>query len=136
MSSAEVVRSLADEPRLARIDFRSVRAWILGEALSPEAGWAFEAATGLDLCHGFAPEGVAGLAACNPINGRRVDGSIGLPLPGVELRFPDGSRAPDDGMLGPLEIRGPNVAAEGWIRAASVVRLDPVGFLHLPSVRP
>ena len=86
---------------------------------------AFEAATGLELCQGFAPPGTAGLATCNPINGKRVAGSVGLPMPGVDLRLGQG-----------LELAGPNLACDGWLAAARRARVDEAGFLYIGSSRP
>jgi malonyl-CoA/methylmalonyl-CoA synthetase len=46
-----------------------------------------------------------GMALSNPLHGRRVPGSVGTTLPGVELRLED---------AGGIEVRGPAVFAEYW----------------------
>ena len=45
----------------------------------------------------------------NPHDGERRGGSVGLPLPGVELRLSHGQE-------GEIHLRGPNVFAGYWDR--------------------
>ena len=54
----------------------------------------------------------------NPYDGERRPGSVGLPLPGVEVKIvkPDGAIAAD-GETGELWLKGPNVFAGYWRRA-------------------
>ena len=127
LTTGWAVQSLVARPELARMDLRSVRAWITGDDVGVATAAAFEAATGLELCQGFAPPGTAGLATCNPINGKRVAGSVGLPMPGVDLRLGQGQG---------LELAGPNLAGDGWLPAARRARVDEAGFLYLGSSRP
>ena len=56
-----------------------------------------------------------GMALSNPLRGERVPGSVGTPLPGVEVQLvgDDGNSVPP-GMPGEIEVRGPNVFAEYW----------------------
>jgi malonyl-CoA/methylmalonyl-CoA synthetase len=56
-----------------------------------------------------------GMALSNPVRGTRVPGSVGAPLPGVEVQLVDSDGnlvAP--GTPGEIEVRGPNVFAEYW----------------------
>ncbi|HET8802151.1 MAG TPA: malonyl-CoA synthase [Marinobacter sp.] len=52
----------------------------------------------------------------NPYDGDRIAGTVGLPLPGVEVRITDAdTHAPvPDGDIGMLEVRGPNVFKGYW----------------------
>ena len=50
----------------------------------------------------------------NPYDGVRKPGSVGLPLPGVELRIADAVRTDEQSAVGMIEIRGPNVCAGYW----------------------
>lgn len=52
----------------------------------------------------------------NPYDGDRIPGSVGLPLPGVEIRIadPETNRPLPQGDVGVIEIRGPNVFAGYW----------------------
>ena len=85
----------------------------------------------------------------NPLDGERRAGSVGFPLPGVELRIQHsgGSPAADPevpgGTAGEIWVRGPNVfsgywrrpgagpGADGWFRTGDIGRRDADGYLHL-----
>ena len=56
-----------------------------------------------------------GMALSNPLHGKRVPGSVGVPLPRVEVQLvgEDGTPVPDGGP-GEIEVRGPNVFGEYW----------------------
>ncbi|HEY5887696.1 MAG TPA: AMP-binding protein [Acidimicrobiales bacterium] len=73
----------------------------------------------------------------NPYDGERRAGTVGLPLPGVEVRLADG---------GEIEVRGPNVfagywqrpeatgaafTADGWFRTGDLGDHDEAGYLRL-----
>ena len=56
-----------------------------------------------------------GMALSNPVRGERVPGSVGTPLPGVEVRLVDEDGKPvAPGTPGEIEVRGPSVFAEYW----------------------
>jgi malonyl-CoA/methylmalonyl-CoA synthetase len=58
-----------------------------------------------------------GMALSNPLHGERRPGSVGSPLPGVEVRLVDeGGKPPAPGSPGEIEIRGANVFLEYWRR--------------------
>ncbi|MCY3663510.1 MAG: AMP-binding protein [bacterium] len=85
----------------------------------------------------------------NPLDGDRRPGSVGFPLPGVELRLlePGHSPAADPevpaGAPGEIWVRGPNVfagywrrpgagpRADGWFCTGDVGRRDADGYLYL-----
>ena len=51
----------------------------------------------------------------NPYEGARIPGSVGLPLPGVEVRIADKAGQPlARGEIGMIEVRGPNVFRGYW----------------------
>jgi malonyl-CoA/methylmalonyl-CoA synthetase len=58
-----------------------------------------------------------GMALSNPLHGPRVPGSVGRPLPGVEVQLvnEDGYAVPPN-TPGEIEVRGPNVFLEYWHR--------------------
>ena len=56
-----------------------------------------------------------GMALSNPYEGRRVPGTVGTALPGVEVRLADESgKPPNPGDPGEIQVRGPNVFVEYW----------------------
>ncbi len=67
----------------------------------------------------------------NPIDGERIAGTVGHPLPGVELRVagPDGPCAP--GQTGVVQVRGPHLFAGYWRRPelTAAARTDDSWFV-------
>lgn len=58
-----------------------------------------------------------GMALSNPLNGDRVPGSVGHPLPGVQMQIVDETATPvSPGEPGELEVKGPSVFSEYWNR--------------------
>ncbi|MBI4540193.1 MAG: AMP-binding protein [Gemmatimonadetes bacterium] len=58
-----------------------------------------------------------GMALSNPLRGERVAGSVGTPLPGVEVRLVDEEGRPvEPGAAGEIQVRGPAVFLEYWRR--------------------
>ena len=56
-----------------------------------------------------------GMALSNPLWGERVPGSVGTPLPSVEVRLVGENGEPvAAGIPGEIEVRGPSVFAEYW----------------------
>ena len=56
-----------------------------------------------------------GMALSNPLRGERVPGSVGTPLPSVEVRLVAADGEPvAPGSPGEIEVRGPSVFAEYW----------------------
>jgi malonyl-CoA/methylmalonyl-CoA synthetase len=56
-----------------------------------------------------------GMALSNPLRGERVPGSVGKPLPNVEVQLVDEAGRPVvPGTPGEIEVRGPSVFAEYW----------------------
>jgi len=80
----------------------------------------------------------------NPYDGERRPGSVGLPLPGVQVRLLDPSGEPvEDGETGEVYLRGPNVFpgywrrehaepfVDGWFRTGDLAIESPDGYFTL-----
>ncbi|MCC5871021.1 MAG: AMP-binding protein [Gammaproteobacteria bacterium] len=108
------VRLLADS-RFDRARCAGMRLFISGSApLLPETFDAFETRTGMRILERYGMT-EAGMITSNPLVGERVAGTVGFPLPDVEVRLRGTEGEPvSAGGVGVLEIRGPNVFSGYW----------------------
>jgi malonyl-CoA/methylmalonyl-CoA synthetase len=92
-----------------------MRLFISGSApLLPETHREWQARTGHAILERYGMT-ETNMNTSNPYHGARVPGSVGLPLPGVEVRIADGEGNPlPQGEIGMIEIRGPNVFQGYW----------------------
>jgi malonyl-CoA/methylmalonyl-CoA synthetase len=88
-----------------------------------------------------------GMNSTNPLCGERRVGTVGLPLPGVDLRIADGEGDPvTQGTVGVIEVRGPNVLkaywkspektaeafrADGFFITGDLAHRDEDGYIHI-----
>jgi malonyl-CoA/methylmalonyl-CoA synthetase len=103
---------LADgEPQ--RLD--QMRLFISGSApLSAEVHAEFEGVFGHRILERYGMTETA-MITSNPCDGERRAGTVGLPLPGVELRAVDEEMNDvDNGEIGQIVLRGPNVTRGYW----------------------
>ena len=72
-----------------------------------------------------------GMALSNPYRGERVPGSVGRPLPRVEVRLvsESGEEVPP-GTAGEIEVRGPNVFKEYWGNPAATREVFRYGWFR------
>ena len=107
---------LLARPEFDREIARHVRLFISGSApLSAETHREFERRTGHSILERYGMT-ETGMNTSNPLRGERRAGTVGLALPGVELRIADpetGAPIPQD-EVGVIEVRGPNVFAGYW----------------------
>lgn len=138
-------RLLADSD-FGRKDCTNMRLFISGSApLAVETFSAFEAHTGHRILERYGMS-EAGMIASNPLDGERIAGTVGFPLPDVEIRITDqNGRALPAGIAGNVEVKGPNIFAgywrmpektqsefrDGWFITGDVGVLDETGRLTL-----
>ena len=88
-----------------------------------------------------------GMSTSNPLDGERRAGTVGLPLPGVDLRTTgDGGALAGPGEVGEIELRGPNVfsgywrmpektaeefTADGYFRSGDLGRIGEDGYVAI-----
>ena len=132
-----------------KYDLSSIKACISGSATLPlKVKQAFEKLTNGHLVEGYGLSEAPTATHCNPVLGENRDGSIGLPLPGVDCRIVDletGKKDCDLGEAGELLVRGPQVMAgyfrrpketdqvltNGWLHTGDVVRMDKDGYFYI-----
>jgi len=72
-----------------------------------------------------------GMALSNPLDGERRPGTVGQPLPGVEIRLVDERGVPiAEGTPGEIEVRGPQVFREYWGRPDETARAFHDGWFR------
>ncbi|MFO1315183.1 MAG: malonyl-CoA synthase [Burkholderiales bacterium] len=106
---------LLSEPAFERERCRSIRLFVSGSApLLAETFEAFRARTGQAILERYGMT-ETGMITSNPLDGARIGGTVGRPLPGIDVRVVDDTgRACAPGTIGGVELRGPNVFAGYW----------------------
>jgi malonyl-CoA/methylmalonyl-CoA synthetase len=115
-----------------------LRLCVSGSAPLPAAlHQRFEAQTGQRILERYGMTETVMLVS-NPCDGERRPGTVGLPLPGVELRL--------HGNPGEIQVRGPNVfggywqrpeanaeafTADGWFRTGDLGERDDAGYVRI-----
>jgi long-chain acyl-CoA synthetase len=107
---------LANQPAFAKLDFS-------GLAISNGGGMAVQEAvakkwlaiTGCPICEGYGLSETSAGVTCNPTDSEEYTGTIGLPLPNVEIRIlDDHGQDVKPGEPGEIAIRGPQVMRDYW----------------------
>jgi malonyl-CoA/methylmalonyl-CoA synthetase len=126
-----------------------VRLFVSGSApLLPETHHEFFQRTGHRILERYGMTETL-MNTSNPYDGARKPGSVGMPLPGIEIRVTDGATGnwvPQADVIGSLEVRGPNVfagywrdpektrgefTADGWFKTGDLGRIDGEGYVHI-----
>ncbi|MBS0123569.1 malonate--CoA ligase [Thetidibacter halocola] len=107
---------LLDDPRFTRDLTGHMRLFISGSApLLAETHIRFEERTGHRILERYGMT-ETNMNTSNPYDGERRAGTVGFPLPGVDLKITDpqtGATLPQ-GAVGQIEVRGPNVFKGYW----------------------
>jgi len=105
---------LLEEPGLTRDLVGHVRLFVSGSApLLAETHEAWEARTGHRILERYGMT-ETNMNTSNPYEGERRAGTVGFPLPGVEVRILAEGREVGPEEVGMIEVRGPNVFAGYW----------------------
>lgn len=108
---------LLQHPDLNRNAVRNVRLFVSGSApLLAETHREFQARTGHAILERYGMSETL-MNTSNPYDGRRIPGSVGPPLPGVDVRITDpegGAPLLEPDAIGMIEVRGPNVFSGYW----------------------
>ncbi|MEU2062757.1 beta-ketoacyl synthase N-terminal-like domain-containing protein, partial [Streptomyces sp. NPDC013455] len=115
-----------------------------GAVTGSELRRSFETTFGVPLVDAYGSTETCGAITMNPPDGARVEGSCGLPVPGVDVRVvdPDTGRDVPPGQEGEVWVSGPNVMVgyhnspeatrtalrDGWFRTGDLARRDEAGY--------
>ena len=139
---------LLQDPRLTKEATAHMRLFISGSApLLAETHREWQARTGHAILERYGMT-ETGMNTSNPYERERIAGTVGFPLPGVEIRVADPETGTPVGTdeIGMIEIRGPNVfkgywrmpektAAEfredGFFISGDLGKIDAQGYVHI-----
>ena len=139
---------LAADERLTPEATARMRLFVSGSApLTAETHQAFETKCGHAILERYGMT-ETNMNLSNPYDGARRAGTVGMPLPGVEMRITDretGAEVPE-GEIGMLQIRGPNVfigywrmpektreelLEDGFFITGDLAMVDDQGYVHI-----
>ncbi|MEO0637508.1 MAG: AMP-binding protein [Pseudomonadota bacterium] len=125
---------------------QNMRLFTSGSApLLAETHRAFERATGQRIVERYGMT-ETNMNTSNPYDGERRAGTVGAPLPGVELRIMSDSTKVEAGDVGSIQVRGTNVfkgywqmlektaeefTQDGWFITGDLGQMSPDGYLTI-----
>lgn len=127
--------------------FNPLRLCISGAAPLPtEVLKRFEAKFRIPLLEGYGLTETSPVVSINPLEGIHKPGSVGLPIPDVEVKVvnEDGTEPPL-GNVGELLVKGPNVMKgylnlpsatsqtikDGWLYTGDMAKIDEDGYIYI-----
>ncbi len=137
---------LLSDPRFDAALSAHMRLFISGSApLLAETHDSFHARTGHRILERYGMT-ETNMNTSNPYDGERRAGTVGMPLPGTQVRIVAGGAEVPQGEVGGIEVRGPNVFkgywqmpektaeelhADGWFITGDLGRVDAGGYLQI-----
>ena len=140
--------------KAGKYDLSSIKACISGSAaLMRETKEEFERLTGGKVFEGFGMSEAPTAVSCNPLNGVNKTGSIGMPLPDVDMKLinlDDGETEVPFGEIGEIVVNGPQVMkgyhnmptetanslrqlkdGKTWLFTGDIARMDEDGYFYI-----
>jgi malonyl-CoA/methylmalonyl-CoA synthetase len=139
---------LLQHPGLTREATAHMRLFVSGSApLLAETHREWQAKTGHAILERYGMT-ETGMNTSNPYERERIAGTVGFPLPGVDVRVTDPETAAElaTGEVGMIEVRGPNVfkgywqmpektaaekRADGFFITGDLGKIDEQGYVHI-----
>lgn len=120
---------LLEDPRFTQAAAAHMRLFISGSApLLADTHRAFAARTGQKILERYGMT-ETNMNTSNPYQGDRRAGTVGQPLPGVEVKITENGAELPQGQTGMIEVRGPNVFKGYWNMPDKTAEdLRPDGF--------
>ncbi len=119
-----------------------------GAPLPPEIFNRFEELTGMRIYEGYGMTETSPVITSTVVDGRAIAGSVGLPIPGMEIKImADSGEEAEHGDPGEIWVRGPGVFhgywpdhsngpdSNGWFGTGDIGLLDESGALRLVDRR-
>lgn len=140
--------ALLQNPQFRALDFSHLCvSQAGGMAASEGTAKQWQKVTGSTMIEGWGMSETCAIGTNNPVNATEFSGTIGLPLPGIEIAIKDdeGNSLPQ-GASGEICIRGPNVmtgyynqpeenakafTADGFMRTGDIGIMDERGFTRI-----
>ena len=140
--------ALLQHPQFRSVDFSQLSVSQAG-GMAASAGTArqWQEATGCVMIEGWGMSETCAIGTNNPVLARQFSGSIGLPLPSIEVAIKDDSgRSLSQGEAGEICIKGPNVmtgyyrqpqenaqafTADGFLRTGDIGIMDASGYAKI-----
>jgi long-chain acyl-CoA synthetase len=140
--------------KAGKYDLSSIKACISGSAaLMKDTKETFEALTGGKVFEGYGMSETPTATHCNPLNGVNKIGSVGMPLPDVEIKLislDDGETELQQGEIGEVVVHGPQVMkgyhnmptetanslrqlkdGKTWLFTGDIARMDEDGYFYI-----
>jgi malonyl-CoA/methylmalonyl-CoA synthetase len=139
---------LLKHPGLTREATAHMRLFVSGSApLLADTHREFSERTGQAILERYGMT-ETGMNTSNPYDGERIAGTVGFPLPDVEIRIadPETGEELEAGEVGAIEVRGPNVfkgywrmpekteaeiRSDGFFITGDLGKVDERGYLHI-----
>jgi long-chain acyl-CoA synthetase len=140
--------------KAGKYDLSSIKACISGSAaLMKDTKETFESLTGGKVFEGYGMSETPTATHCNPLNGVNKIGSVGMPLPDVEIKLislDDGETELQQGEIGEVVVHGPQVMkgyhnmptetanslrqlkdGKTWLFTGDIARMDEDGYFYI-----
>jgi long-chain acyl-CoA synthetase len=140
--------ALLQHPQFRSVDFSQLCvAQAGGMAASAGTARQWQSVTGCPMVEGWGMSETCAIGTNNPVMAQEFSGTIGLPLPGIELAIKDDDgRSVPQGKSGEICIKGPNVTpgyyqqpaenalaftSDGFLRTGDIGIMDAAGYTRI-----
>jgi long-chain acyl-CoA synthetase len=140
--------ALLQHPQFKSVDFSQLCvSQAGGMAASEGTAKQWQKVTGCPMVEGWGMSETCAIGTNNPVLSKEFSGTIGLPLPGIEIAIKDDEgKSQPTGQPGEICIKGPNVmrgyynqpaenekafTADGFMRTGDIGIMDPSGYTKI-----